>query len=397
MNMLLRLLTLLSLLAAAVPASAQYTISVLFIRTADDNGANAGGLTEATAKAAIAGANTVYARNGGDVQFVMDPANNFSAVVNNTTLNHDCKLPPGASAATIAKQTTQVADPDTLCDTGPAVEIRNAMALACPGKLVVFSRGGSEYVKWNPDLKHYELLKASGGHSGGSIYYVAFGSQFSGNDLAHEMGHYFHLPHTFGVAPKTVIEAQQAIKSYVDQGHAEADGLRVFEGDGFTDTPPDAAGSVFVDKYGANANCDANHPTVPLTVKFAKQSHTYTLAPDRNDVMSYFKHCPGFDQHFTKQQYAVIHDALDKGNRTPLISLPLATGNGCSSRDPLVNCALQAPKPPQDPKAQLAASARYLQNCYKLWRKPLPGEINELVRPESPVIRMRLPANAIER
>jgi len=393
-KLMLWLLTVAGLVLSAAPARADYSIPVLFIRTADDDGSKPSTLTEATAKAAIQLANTVYKRNGGDVQFTLDPASSFTTVIKSTTLNHDCKLAPGQTAATIAAQTTQLADTDTLCDTGPAATARAAMALTCAGKLVVFSRGGSEYISWNADLHHYELKYATGGYSGSQLFYVVLGSSFSGNDLGHEIGHYMHLAHPFGgLAPKTVAAAEQAIKDYVAAGHAEADGLKVFEGDGVSDTPPDAAGGVFVDKYGANANCDPAHPTVPLTVHFTGHDRTYTLAPDRNDVMSYFKNCSGFDQHLTAGQWAIVHAALTTGNRATLVTLPMAPGDGCHSRDPAHACPLQPPPP--DPSVQLASVAKHVANCYKLWRRPLPGEINEITNPGRPVVRLKVPVTIV--
>jgi hypothetical protein len=397
----------LCLLATAMPGRADSKISVLFIRTADDDGANASTLTEATAKAAIEGANAIYKRNGGDVQFVLDSASSFTTVLQSTVLNHDCTLPPGATAASIASHTQQVADTDTLCDQSPAAMARAATALQCAGKLVVFSRGRSEKVKWDDQAHHYELVYTSGGYSGKDLYYVVLGSVFSGPDLAHEMGHYFGLKHPFpGNRPATVAEAEADIGSFVAAGHSsEANGLKVFDGDGLSDTPPDAAGSVFLDYYKgeAGANCDANHPTVPLTVHFPihhdpdtpAHDHPYTLEPDRHDVMSYFKDCPGFDQHLTKQQYKIVHASLASGgNRVQLVKgLPVVSGDGCRIKGAGFACPLQPP--PADPSKQLTESAQRIAACYKLWHEPVPGEINEWADPGTPLRRFTIPTGIV--
>jgi hypothetical protein len=153
----------------------KYTLKVLFVRLADDDGSKPSALTKANAQAAIDRANTIFRANRGDIRFEMAPESDFVGHIRNTTMNHDCVLQPGWTEATIANQTTQdvngdgtanYADYRAMCDdTGP-IALRNAYAVPRPNRLVVYSRGGSEYVKWEDT--HYVLKYASGGHSGGA-------------------------------------------------------------------------------------------------------------------------------------------------------------------------------------------------------------------------------------
>jgi hypothetical protein len=150
-----------------------------------------------------------------------------------------------------------------------------------------------------------------------------------GPEIAHESGHYLHLWHTHGPAPKTVDEAAKDIKDYVNQkaGGDVSRGLEVFDPDrasGVNDTPPDPGPNFYAAVAGALGNaCTVNvSPHVPVDFGGGKK-HTYNIATDRGDVMSYFKDCSTFEQHFSPDQVKRMRAALDHGNRRRLVGTQL--------------------------------------------------------------------------
>ncbi len=321
--------------AAAVTAvrpAPGYDLPVLFVRLADDDGGKASTLTQAQAQAAVGQANAIYARNGGNVRFHVDPASDFSGHIRSRLMNHDCTLVTRQTEAGIAANTRRDAngdgvidgadvfggDWDALCDRRPARGARTAYALTHPDKILVYSRGSREYIVWNTDDKpnHWQLKFATGGSSSALGYYINMPGSF-GNDalLAHEVGHYLHNHHTFsGANPKAVAEAAKFIADYLTK-HPTGDGLKVFDGDGVQDTPSDPGTAIFTTVHGNHCLPDKGAVTVP--VKTAAGTKNFMLAPDRANVMSYFKGCP-FDFHLSRGQYARIHTALKTGNRATL-------------------------------------------------------------------------------
>ena len=275
------------------------------------------------AEAAIKKANGIYARNGGNVQIHVDPGFNFNGLIKNTTMIQDCKLASGQTAGTIAKNKKRdlngngKADKEdswVLCDSRPRAAARTAWALKYPDKLVVYSRGGNTYAKWNKKEKHWELKSRSGGFSSALGYYVTMPKKFGGSTLlAHEMGHYLHTAHPFRGGPATIAAAAKIIAK-------NGIGLKVFDGDSRAhfsvhDTPPDAGTGIFKTVYGDH--CDPAKGKISIPVKVGNRTKTYTLAPDRRNVMSYFKGCP-FKFHMTRGQYKRINEGLETGNRGTL-------------------------------------------------------------------------------
>ena len=163
-------------------------------------------------------------------------------------------------------------------------------------------------------------------------------SSHGANLLAHETGHYFHQWHPQVEATLSDAQANDAsltdygkakilkdkiaswIKYYVVQeGHSKDDGLQVLDADlaQVNDTPPDPGHWVFA--YANGDEC-GNVSTVTVQVQFDDGTRTYTIQPDRADVMSYFKHCVNIPMHFTADQIAGIRKSIEQQNRRNLVN-----------------------------------------------------------------------------
>ena len=105
----------------------------------------------------------------------------------------------------------------------------NSLQAAYPGAFAVFFR-------WGPDA-----LPTGGGFSWYDYNFVTMGGwddmghcgHSHWESLGHELGHFLGLPHTFAVEP--FIDQAAAEAYFVSHGKNPA----VFDGDGFSDTPPD--------------------------------------------------------------------------------------------------------------------------------------------------------------
>ena len=381
----------------------KYLLQVQFVRLADDDGGRASTLTKANAQAAIDRANAVYARNGGEVGFAIHPASNFDNLIKSTTLNRDCILPPGQTAETIATHTNPdldgdgepktIADMDMLCDYSSSINARTGYAIARANRIIVWSRGGNDRIKYDSAKGHWVLYHPSGGSSSAKGYYVNMPKSFGGSTLlAHEFGHYLHNAHTFWSAPKTVAEARATMEAFAQKNPGQ-DPRRAFDGDWhvykLADTPPDPRGALFETVHG-----DACHPskgTINVQIKVAGKNKTVTLAPDRSNVMSYFKGCDFNNFHLSPGQHARIRNALHHGNRKGLIE---GKGGSCYSSGHM-------PGDLKTTEEKLILEMRRIAKCLLLQKEPMPwetvmtGEIytNPAVRPgrsRSKVRRMNI-------
>lgn len=172
--------------------------------------------------------------------------------------------------------------------------------------------------------------------------------------IAHEIGHYLHLAHTFLEDPGDnffVSAEDRATKSSADiwndvliprvrarfnqerakDKNASPQQLseRIMDADrgtGVHDTPPDP-GPDFIEYLNRVISHDVHGACGPdgsFTVHFGTNNHeSILIAPDRTLVMSYFKGCPGFINRFSTQQAERMRNALIHGNRRPLVGVQL--------------------------------------------------------------------------
>ena len=189
---------------------------------------------------------------------------------------------------------------------------RNRTALEHRGKLVVYFRYG-----W-------------GGWSNSVDEFVVMPSIWNPNDLgfmAHEIGHYLHLPHSFiDLSPD---QAKSEVEKYV-KGLAAAGnnnklppvipdnlinrGLEVLDADRplITDTPAEL-------QADGTDPCNLKPQIADIKVSFsATQSKVYKLNPDSLNVMNYVSK-GGKTAHLSKEQIARMRNAIEQRNRQHLV------------------------------------------------------------------------------
>jgi hypothetical protein len=229
----------------------------------DDDGSNPVNMSGAEVTTWLNYANKVYAP--AFIHFNFDPAADC-ATKNSTELNQ--KQPPQDKA--------------------------NAEAAKYPGKIVVFFRAranGNGY-SWGPEEGVKYVLMP-----GFSTTLVCSHQNLA--QLAHDLGHYLGLPHTF--PGKSDFETLAAAKDWLTK-------MGNFDGDGFSDTPEDPGVFVATAQYKADAQCG---PT-PASVTF--EGRAYILP--RTNVMSYYSDTmvdfnkKALVQSLTPQQFDRVYDVL---------------------------------------------------------------------------------------
>jgi hypothetical protein len=127
------------------------------------------------------------------------------------------------------------------------------------------------------------------------------------NDLAHEIGHYFCLAHTFhdnpqnsGIVPKTQNEVQQMLQAAGYNPVVAFD--HDFQENEITDTPPDP---YWETQGGTTSKC----LTTPINL-VGKSGKTASFEPPRTNVMSYYEPAADSIQKLSPGQIRVIYRRL---------------------------------------------------------------------------------------
>lgn len=287
-------------------------LSVVFVRTAETNGSRASTATAQEFKKQIDRANQVYAGSG--IQFAFDPNTGFPAVVNDTLLHHDWMLKPGESYASPKDKEPKV--DGTLY----AYAKNNYVRANFPGKLVVFS-GVGDHIQYNDTLHKWERIDRTFAYSNSVDLFVQWFNSDVGdiNLFSHEVGHYLHLWHTHGALPKNQAEFTDLVtKGLTQWGYTTANILDLFNGDQetVTDTPSDP-GPEFWQAMTGDA-CSATN-SVGFNYHVGFTNFTINVAPDRRNIMSYFKGCT-FPElpHLSAQQASRARNSVEYGNRIGL-------------------------------------------------------------------------------
>jgi hypothetical protein len=286
------------------------------IRTANSDGSEAATITPEQVGRLVEQANLVWWSSG--IEFQFDPAKDFEHR-NDTTLNQD-----SSHAGFEANINNASWDPGT-SETSANKSARTAVGNQFPKKVVCFFRYGTRFT-WDDAAGRWTRGPGTGGFSSSIAMYVAMPKGMpEKNLLAHEVGHYMQVPHTHAGKIDTVEKARKAIKDWVDvRGKTTQTALEALNGDRgtITDTPSDTGGRIFINKYGENANCAANHPVIMIDVTFnSGYAAYYKLQPDKLNVMSYFKHCHALGtHHLSRRQVDRARAALLTGTRNVLIN-----------------------------------------------------------------------------
>jgi len=231
------------------------TIPIQAIQVTDDDGTRPADITPEQVAWWVDRANEIYAN--AFIRFAFDPGKDF-ATVRSTVVN-------------------DMVNPQDHPDMGFAVRFANDIAARYPGKLTVLFRHGVGYVGTG-------LAFSSTSHN--FVAMTGFQGAPCGQDggfLAHEIGHYFGLTHTFATAFGNQQEAADALRA------ARGD-LGIFDGDGLSDTPPDP----FIREYQCGTQGSVTlGPT--------------TLLLPRSNVMSYYANATDL----SPQQIELIRPVLD--------------------------------------------------------------------------------------
>jgi hypothetical protein len=332
-------------LTPSFPASAPkpyYNIGVQVILCANDDGsggaAGAYAMTPDYFTKIIAAANVIYANAG--IRLVYNPATDFEKR-NSSLLNLDFTIPSNINYWSPASA-PPISDAQMATLNKSHNDERQNVGNEYRGKLVLMLCDGDMLV-YDSLASRWKIIDRTYAFSWADMSYVALPTgegdvQSWANLLAHETGHYFHQWHPqveatlsdaqsndpsltdYGKAKILKDEIASWIKYYVvQQGHSEADGRQVLDADlaQVNDTPPDPGHWVFA--YANGDEC-GNVSTVTVQVQFDDGTMTYTIQPDRADVMSYFKHCVNIPMHFTADQIAGIRKSIEQQNRRNLVN-----------------------------------------------------------------------------
>ena len=211
---------------------------------------------------------------------------------------------------------------DDIDGKNPNVTAQRAFAMNIPDELVIYFRDfdGSKYEYLHPDGEVKRDSPAA--FSDPRHLYVRMYKAIDPQKVAHELGHYFGLAHTFSAVPDTPAGAAVLISKAVNNGLNKAFGLHALDGDrasGVEDTPADPGPKVLAFLNGG----DSCGPvaTVKMTAAFSDGStRDYFTQPDRLNIMSYFQGCQSVDTaRFSSQQAIKVRNALDFQPRADLL------------------------------------------------------------------------------
>lgn len=269
-----------------------YTIPIHIIALSDTNGGRANQVTQAQITSHVNFANTLYQPAG--IQFSFDPATDWETR-NDTALNS--MQNSGANWWTLP----------------------NSVAARYPGKIVIFLRFGPD-TAMNPVAAGNgfayppntgQTVPPSVSLPTDNVDFIAMPNRMNSlwpnnqGFLAHEIGHYLGLFHTQPTWGRNVDDIQAIL---------DAQGLAGLDGDGLSDTAPDAADSHFLTHTLWTNRCQGQNGYIAPSA--ASASGNVVITPDRGNVMGYFWCQP---LSFSGQQILILRKTLRHDLRRHLI------------------------------------------------------------------------------
>jgi hypothetical protein len=311
------------------------------------NGQSQQELREAISKT-IAAANEIF--QGTNVELVFYPAADLE-IRNDTRFNQDFVIPASEQGKLTQQPPLSESEIDALCNRYSTTAYRNGVARQYKGKMVLlFAEGTTRFFdasnqRWvisSPsgggfsweDLEFAKLSAGVGNSAAAAESYATF--------LAHEVGHYLHLWHPFYQisltaaenANRTLTDRQKAtilsqrvtdvLNKEITNGVPANQVVKVLDADAsvVSDTPPDDSGELlhYLNRVANGGDACGTVGEVNLTLN---NGLPVNYKPDRSLVMSYFKGCLNFEQHFSSGQTKRMRNALVNGNRRHLVGVQL--------------------------------------------------------------------------
>lgn len=296
----------------------------------------------------IAAANEIFAGTG--IELIFYPSADVE-IRNDTKLNQDFVIPASEQPKLTQNPPLSAQAMEDLCNKHSTTAYRDQIAAKYPGKLVLLFAEGTSYA-FDATQKRWNVFSPSGGGFSWEDREFAKLSAWVGTSdadaegyatfLSHEVGHYLHLWHTFNKVSLTAEEnsnttltnndkvnilakrLQGLIQGELDKGKTLEQSIQVLDGDAavVSDTPSDDSGEYLhylnLTANGGNSCGILNEVKIRL-----KNNVVAAYKPDRSLVMSYFKGCTNFEQHFSSGQAKRMRDALINKNRRHLVKVQL--------------------------------------------------------------------------
>jgi hypothetical protein len=261
----------------------------------DEDGSHAATVTPQVIASWVERINETY--SVANIRFVFDPSSDV-ATVRSTTVN-------------------TVSNPEFDPAAAPALAVANAIGARYSGKLTVLFRHGRGY---GGEASAFSSPDASVVVMPGFDPGPGPCSQGGPWMLAHEIGHYFGLTHTFGSIYASDAEAAAALDLAGDAADA-------FDGDGLADTPPDP--------YVTLHQCDET----PFVVLGGK-----ALLLPRSNVMSYYDGANELSPQQVERVREVLEARLAAGLAWPSnssIRAPIEAEDLTAASEPPYACSKQ--------------------------------------------------------